>query len=86
MKYNVSMDKVAKKSKRNYGHLSITSGDLPSVKDAKIGDKIVVAVEIEVTGLIKPDSWDVEEYGMKKGEVKLQSDILSIKENKNASK
>lgn len=76
------------KTTRNYGHLNITSGDVSSLKNAKIGDKIKLEVEIEVTGLQKPDRWDIEEMGMKAGEVRIQSDIKGVKDcaPKNAKK
>lgn len=85
-KINVAMGKSPKRNKKNYGHLNIDSTDLASAKNAKIGDKMTVLVEIEVTGLRKPDKWDAEEYGIPANAVKLSSEILSITENKNAKK
>lgn len=74
------------KPKRHLGNLNITSADMVSAKTAKIGSKIQVVVEIEVTGLSKPDVWDIEQHGMKATDVNLRSDILSIREYKNAKK
>lgn len=71
---------------RSKGHLNITSMDIQEVKDWNIGDKIEVLVELEVTGLRKPDRWEIEEEGVSKDSVNVNSDIISIKAKPNASK
>ena len=74
------------KSTRSKGHLNITSMDIVEAKDWNIGDKIEVLVELEVTGLRKPDKWEIEEEGVSKESVNINSDIISIKPKPNASK
>ena len=71
---------------RPKGHLNITSMDIQEAKDWNIGDKIEVLVELEVTGLRKPDRWEIEEEGVSKDSVNVNSDIISIKAKPNASK
>lgn len=83
-KIEVAMGKKAK-SKRHMGNLNLCSSDLPELKNSKIGDKVEVIVEVEVTSLRKPDEWEIEEYGHPKDSVQMGSEILSIK-SKNAQK
>lgn len=73
------------KSKKHRGTINIDSADVPDAKNWKIGDKVKLTVEVEVTGLRKPDRWEIEEEGMSKDIIKVQSEITTIT-TANASK
>lgn len=67
------------------GSLSISSADIPEAKSWNIGDKIKVLVEIEVTGMERPDKWEIEDTGIKKDDIKIRSEIQTIKGYKDKS-
>jgi len=69
----------APKQKRHYGNLSLVDSDFPGAGELKIGEKVTVQVEVEVTGLRKPDKWDISEGYAKATDVQLSCDILSAK-------
>lgn len=77
---NIKM-KMGKPTKNEMykGNISISSKDIPEIKDWNIGDKVSVMVDIEVSELRKCDKYEVEEYGMKPDSIKAYGDIKTIK-------
>lgn len=78
------MAKIAMKmgvspQKKYKGNISLSSGEIPEAKNWGIGDKVNLLVEVEITGLRKPDQWEIDEKSCDKNSIKVQSDILSIK-------
>lgn len=67
------------KSNRHLGNLNITTADIPNAKDWNIGDKVKVMVEIEVTGIRKPDKWETEDDGVTEKSIMISSEIKTIK-------
>ncbi len=67
------------------GSLSISSADIPEAKSWNIGDKVKVLVEIEVTGMERPDKWEIDEARFKKDVIKIRSEIQTIKGYKDKS-
>jgi len=60
------------------GNVSLWSDQVPGAENFKMGDKVLVTIEIEVTGMHKADSWDVKEYGMPASSFRISNDIMDI--------
>lgn len=67
------------KSEMYKGSITVSSEEIPEVKDWNIRDKVSVIVEMEVVELRKCDKYEQEEYGMKSDSIKAHGDIKSIK-------
>jgi hypothetical protein len=68
----------AVKQVKSYGNLHLSSKDLPEVKNLSLGDKITLAIEVDVRGLRKPDRWEISEEGMKPGDIRADINILGV--------
>lgn len=66
--------KVAK----SYGSLHLNSKDTPGVKDLTIGEKKTITIEVEITGLRKPDRWEIQEEKMNPNDVKVNMEIRKV--------
>lgn len=75
-KISMKMGKGVKTEKYK-GNIHLDSDTLKEAKNFKIGDKVKLMVEIEVTGLRMPDKWEVEE-GKSKDSVQVSSEIINI--------
>lgn len=76
-KISMKMGKEAKTEKYK-GNIHIDSDSLKEAKNFKIGDKVKLVVEIEVTGLRVPDKWEIKEEGKSKNAVQVSSEIINI--------
>jgi hypothetical protein len=65
-----------KKPKR-LGSLSLDENQLPTIKDWQVGEEYEIIIKVKQTGSRLVDSWDIEQYGYKEGDVKADFDILS---------
>lgn len=65
------------KTEKYKGNIHLDSDTFKEAKNFKIGDKVKLMVEIEVTGLRIPDKWEIEE-GKSKDTVQVSSEIINI--------
>lgn len=68
---------IKKKKLRHMGSLNLDEIQLPAIKDWQVGEEYEIVVKVRQTGMREVDSWDVEEYGLPKGSVKADFEILS---------
>lgn len=76
-KISMKMGKEVKTEKYK-GNIHLDSDTFKEAKNFKIGDKVKLMVEIEVTGLRVPDKWEVSEEGKSKDCVQVSSEIINI--------
>lgn len=80
MEIKQAMGKSPKKDKYR-GNLNIDSAEIPGASKWDIGQEIEMTVKVRVTGLREPDKWEISEGSAKKGQVNVNSEIISFKEN-----
>lgn len=71
--------KVKTKKLRKMGSLSIDEMQLPAVKDWTVGEEYEIVIKVRQTGVREVDSWDIEEYGYKEGDVRAEFEIISAR-------
>lgn len=68
---------IKKKKLRHIGSLNLNEMQLPAIKDWQVGEEYEIVVKVRQTAMREVDSWDREEYGLPKGSIKADFEILS---------
>lgn len=76
-KISMKMGKGVKTEKFK-GTICLDSDTLKEAKNFKIGDKVKLMVEVEVTELRMPNEWEVSEEGKSKDSIQVRSEIINI--------
>lgn len=69
---------IKKKKLRNMGSLSIDETQLPDIKNWQVGEEYEVVVKIRQTGVREVDNWEIDEYGIPKGSIKAEFEIMKV--------
>lgn len=78
--------KAVKPMPKSYGHIGISSKDVPEVKNAKLTDEHQFLITVSVRALRAPDKWEISEGYKKPGEITLDGDITKIEPVKKSVK
>lgn len=68
---------IKTKAKRHMGSLSLDESQLAAIKDWKVGEEYELTIKVRQTGTREVDSWDMEQYGLSKGAIRSDFEILS---------
>lgn len=66
------------KQPKSYGNITLSSADFPEVAKLTLGAKQTITVEVDITGLNKPDRWEVSEGHAKPGDVIARINITNV--------
>ena len=68
----------AVKEVKSFGRINVNSKDVPGVKDLTIGQKVTITIDVEITGLRKPDRWEISNKEILPTDVKVDMEIRKV--------